>query len=166
VATRGGRHSPRSSTCSPHKRPRAANVPPGAGQGELGLCGHLGPPRDPVDPDPHDHVVDACVAAADVDRIVGLLTGKYRAGKDGGGSPGGARFARDSDWLLTREGVSSVVLGARTVDQLREQLAAASLTLSEEEIDRLDAAAAPGRATVPYYLDDSFADLRPHAYRW
>jgi aryl-alcohol dehydrogenase-like predicted oxidoreductase len=69
-------------------------------------------------------------------------------------------------WLLTREGVSSVVLGARNPAQLLEQLEAESLSLSEEDTTRLDAIAPPGRATVPYYLDDSFADLRPHAHRW
>jgi aryl-alcohol dehydrogenase-like predicted oxidoreductase len=69
-------------------------------------------------------------------------------------------------WLLTREGVSSVVLGARNSSQLLEQLGAMSLSLSEEDTKRLDAIAPPGRATVPYYLDDSFADLRPHAHRW
>jgi aryl-alcohol dehydrogenase-like predicted oxidoreductase len=69
-------------------------------------------------------------------------------------------------WLMTRPGVSSVVLGARTTDQLREQLAASSVELTTEDLKRLDEIAPPGRATVPYYLDDSFADFRPHAFRW
>lgn len=69
-------------------------------------------------------------------------------------------------WLMTRPGVSSVVLGARTPDQLTEQLAAASVSLSDKDLERLDELAPPGRATVPYYLDDSFADFRPHAYHW
>jgi aryl-alcohol dehydrogenase-like predicted oxidoreductase len=69
-------------------------------------------------------------------------------------------------WLMTRPGVSSVVLGARTVEQFREQLGAAAVELSDEDLRRLDEIAPPGRATVPYYLDDSFADFRPHAYHW
>jgi aryl-alcohol dehydrogenase-like predicted oxidoreductase len=69
-------------------------------------------------------------------------------------------------WLMTRPGISSVVVGARTTDQLREQLGAASVVLSDQELERLDDLAPPGRATVPYYLDDSFADFRPHAHRW
>jgi aryl-alcohol dehydrogenase-like predicted oxidoreductase len=69
-------------------------------------------------------------------------------------------------WLLTREGVSRVVLGARNPAQLLEQLEPVSLSLSEEDKTRLDVIAPPGRAAVPYYLDDSFADLRPHAHRW
>jgi aryl-alcohol dehydrogenase-like predicted oxidoreductase len=69
-------------------------------------------------------------------------------------------------WLLTREGVASVTLGARTADQLREQIDATSVSLSAEDLKRLDDIAAPGRATVPYYLEDSFADFRPHLHRW
>jgi aryl-alcohol dehydrogenase-like predicted oxidoreductase len=59
-----------------------------------------------------------------------------------------------------------VTLGARTADQLREQVDATSVSLSAEDLKRLDDIAAPGRATVPYYLDDSFADFRPHLHRW
>jgi hypothetical protein len=33
-------------------------------------------------------------------------------------------------------------------------------------LKRLDDIAAPGRATVPYRLDDSFADFRPHLHCW
>jgi aryl-alcohol dehydrogenase-like predicted oxidoreductase len=86
-----------------------------------------------------------------------------------------AAFARDKDctpaqlslaWLMARPGVSSVVLGARTPDQLGEQLAATAVELSDKDLRQLDEHAPPGRATVPYYLDDSFADFRPHAHRW
>lgn len=41
-------------------------------------------------------------------------------------------------WLLTRPGVSTVVLGARTDAQLSNNLAAASLVLTAEELTRLD----------------------------
>jgi len=41
-------------------------------------------------------------------------------------------------WLLTRPGVSTVVLGARTDAQLSDNLAAASLVLTAEELTRLD----------------------------
>jgi len=69
-------------------------------------------------------------------------------------------------WLLSREGIASVVLGARDPGQLRELIGATSVNLSAEDLKRLDGVAAPGRATVPYYLDDSFADFRPHSHRW
>ena len=39
-------------------------------------------------------------------------------------------------WLLDRPGVSSVILGARTVEQLQENLAAAGLRLDDDEYAR------------------------------
>lgn len=46
-------------------------------------------------------------------------------------------------WTLAKPGVTSVVVGARTTDQLRQNLAAADLTLTDEEIARLDDVSAP-----------------------
>ena len=69
-------------------------------------------------------------------------------------------------WLLEQEAVTSVVLGARTPEQLTEQLGALDVKLSDDELTLLDQLAPPGRATVPYYLDDSWADFRPHRHRW
>jgi aryl-alcohol dehydrogenase-like predicted oxidoreductase len=45
-------------------------------------------------------------------------------------------------WLLGRPGVSSVVIGARTDEQLADNLAATALSLSVDERARLDAASA------------------------
>ncbi|WP_347246506.1 aldo/keto reductase [Thermogutta sp.] len=41
-------------------------------------------------------------------------------------------------WLIQKPGVTSVILGARTLDQLRENLKAAEVKLSEDEMRRLD----------------------------
>ena len=46
-------------------------------------------------------------------------------------------------WLLGRPGVASVIVGARTDEQLADNLKAAELELSEEERRRLDEASAP-----------------------
>jgi aryl-alcohol dehydrogenase-like predicted oxidoreductase len=46
-------------------------------------------------------------------------------------------------WLLGRPGVASVVVGARTEEQLADNLAAADLRLTEEDRTRLDQASAP-----------------------
>jgi len=46
-------------------------------------------------------------------------------------------------WLLQRKGVMSVIVGAKTVEQLDDNLAAAELTLSAEEIAALDKVSAP-----------------------
>ena len=53
-------------------------------------------------------------------------------------------------WLLGREMVSSVILGARTVEQLQENLGAAELRLTGEEATRLDAVSDPAPADYPY----------------
>jgi aryl-alcohol dehydrogenase-like predicted oxidoreductase len=46
-------------------------------------------------------------------------------------------------WLLGRPGVASVVVGARTDEQLADNLKAAELTLSDDERARLDEVSAP-----------------------
>jgi aryl-alcohol dehydrogenase-like predicted oxidoreductase len=53
-------------------------------------------------------------------------------------------------WLLQRPAVTSVILGARTVDQLRQNLGAADLVLTAEQVARLDEVSAPGVADYPY----------------
>ena len=53
-------------------------------------------------------------------------------------------------WVTDRPGVSSTILGARTLEQLEGNLGAAGLHLSAEETARLDAASDPGAADYPY----------------
>ncbi len=53
-------------------------------------------------------------------------------------------------WLVDRPGVTSVILGARTVEQLDDNLGAAGMHLTPEEVDRLDRASDPGAADYPY----------------
>ena len=53
-------------------------------------------------------------------------------------------------WLADRPAVTSVILGARTLDQLDDNLGAAELHLSAEETRILDEASAPVIADYPY----------------
>ena len=53
-------------------------------------------------------------------------------------------------WVLARPPVRSVILGARTLDQLDDNLAAGELDLSEDETRLLDAASDPGAPDYPY----------------
>jgi aryl-alcohol dehydrogenase-like predicted oxidoreductase len=46
-------------------------------------------------------------------------------------------------WLLRRPGVTTVIVGARTDEQLADNLAAAELELSQEEVERLEAVSRP-----------------------
>jgi aryl-alcohol dehydrogenase-like predicted oxidoreductase len=53
-------------------------------------------------------------------------------------------------WLVDRPMVTSVILGARTVEQLQDNLGAAELHLDGQELARLDAASDPAPADYPY----------------
>jgi len=53
-------------------------------------------------------------------------------------------------WLVDQPAVTSVILGARTLAQLQENLGATDLTLDAEERAALDIASDPGAADYPY----------------
>ena len=53
-------------------------------------------------------------------------------------------------WLASRPAVSSVILGARTLEQLDDNLGSADLRLEAAELDRLDAASAITVGDYPY----------------
>jgi aryl-alcohol dehydrogenase-like predicted oxidoreductase len=53
-------------------------------------------------------------------------------------------------WLVDRPGVTSVILGARTLEQLHDNLVAVELHLDPDEAAALDAASDPGAADYPY----------------
>jgi aryl-alcohol dehydrogenase-like predicted oxidoreductase len=96
---------------------------------------------------------------AEADVVVDAVV---RLAKDKGCTPAQLCLA----WLLAQPAVSSVVIGARDAVQFTDQLGAVTVVLSDDELAELDRISPPGRAVVPYFLDDSFADLRPHLHRW
>ena len=53
-------------------------------------------------------------------------------------------------WMLGRPGVASVIVGARTEEQLADNLGAADLVLAGDERARLDEVSAP-RLIYPYW---------------
>jgi aryl-alcohol dehydrogenase (NADP+) len=53
-------------------------------------------------------------------------------------------------WVTDRPGVTSTILGARTLDQLDTNLKAAGLHLTAEETATLDAASDPRPPDYPY----------------
>ncbi|MEH3077835.1 MAG: aldo/keto reductase [Quadrisphaera sp.] len=53
-------------------------------------------------------------------------------------------------WLVARPSVTSVILGARTTEQLRENLGAADLRLEPGEVELLDTASDPAPEDYPY----------------
>lgn len=71
------------------------------------------------------------------------------------------------NWLLRRPTVSSVIIGARTEEQLRQNLGAIGWTLTEDQLDRLDAASVttPPYPYFPYHRQAGFARLNPPSTR-
>ncbi len=68
-------------------------------------------------------------------------------------------------WLLARPTVSSVIIGARTEEQLRDNLGAVGWSLTAEQIMRLNAASdvMPAYPYYPYRTQEGFARLNPVA---
>ena len=54
------------------------------------------------------------------------------------------------NWLMAKPAVTSVILGARTEQQLQDNLGAAQFRLTPAEVERLDAAG-PGRLPYPHW---------------
>lgn len=53
-------------------------------------------------------------------------------------------------WTAAKPAVTSVILGARTRDQLKDNLGAGDLVLSDEEMEQLDTVAVPPTGEYPY----------------
>jgi aryl-alcohol dehydrogenase-like predicted oxidoreductase len=70
------------------------------------------------------------------------------------------------NWLLRKPTVSTVIIGARNEEQLRDNLAAASFTLTPEQVATLDAASNP-QVAYPYWHQRQFQNRNPlpHSYR-
>ena len=63
----------------------------------------------------------------------------------------GANMAQVSlAWLESQPAVTSVILGVRTTDQLADNLGAASVELTSDELERLDEVSAPVVSDYPY----------------
>jgi aryl-alcohol dehydrogenase-like predicted oxidoreductase len=64
------------------------------------------------------------------------------------------------NWLLQRPTVSSVIIGARTEEQLRQNLAAAGWNLTGSQVAILDKASAQ-QPVYPYWHQRQFAERNP-----
>ncbi|MEL6321288.1 MAG: aldo/keto reductase [Cyanobacteria bacterium J06626_14] len=69
-------------------------------------------------------------------------------------------------WCLRHKAVTSVLMGPKTIAQLKDVIQAYMVSFTEADLQRLDSVSPPGRVIVPYYIDDAFADFRPHQFHW
>ncbi|MBR1221348.1 aldo/keto reductase [Bradyrhizobium sp. U87765 SZCCT0131] len=68
-------------------------------------------------------------------------------------------------WLLHQKAVMSVIIGAKTIPQLEDNLAATDITLSAEELATLDQASALAREYPQWMLDRQHGDRLPPTLR-
>ncbi len=64
------------------------------------------------------------------------------------------------NWLLRKPTIASLIIGARDEKQLRDNLAAASFTLTPEQVAKLDEASAP-QVAYPYWHQRQFQIRNP-----
>lgn len=65
-------------------------------------------------------------------------------------------------WVAAQEGITSPIIGPKSVENLEESLGALKLTLTPEELERLDQVSPPKQAV--YVFSDP--DIKIHRYRW
>jgi aryl-alcohol dehydrogenase-like predicted oxidoreductase len=65
-------------------------------------------------------------------------------------------------WCAQQPGVTSPIIGPRTMEQLEDNLGALEVQITEEDRKRLDAVIPPGTDVVSYYN----ADFGPSKFRW
>lgn len=78
--------------------------------------------------------------------------------KEKGCTPGQLALA----WCKDQPGITSPIIGPRTMEQLEDNLGALDVEITDSDRARLDEVAPPGRASVFYYE----ADFGPHPFRW
>ena len=64
-------------------------------------------------------------------------------------------------WCAQQPGVTSPIIGPRTMEQLEDNLKALDIKISDEDKAAIDKVSIPGRVAAPYYE----ADFGPHHYR-
>ncbi|MCS7061919.1 MAG: aldo/keto reductase [Anaerolineae bacterium] len=65
-------------------------------------------------------------------------------------------------WCTQQPGVTSPIIGPRTMEQLEDNLKALEVMINDEDRRRIDAVIPVGQMVAPYYE----ADFGPHSYRW
>jgi aryl-alcohol dehydrogenase-like predicted oxidoreductase len=89
-----------------------------------------------------------------VERTWRILEVVARVAERRGSGTTGAQVA--INWLFQRPAMTSVILGARTLAQLQDNLGAADWDLSDEEVRELDEVSDPGLPEYPYgFIEDA-----------
>ncbi|MFZ0217080.1 MAG: aldo/keto reductase [Candidatus Dormiibacterota bacterium] len=65
-------------------------------------------------------------------------------------------------WCIHQPGVTSPIIGPRTIEQLEDNLGSLQVEVTDADRARIDELVAPGRVVAPFYE----ADFGPHQHRW
>jgi aryl-alcohol dehydrogenase-like predicted oxidoreductase len=65
-------------------------------------------------------------------------------------------------WCMNQPGITSPIIGPRTMEQLEDNLGAIEVELSDDDRRKIDEASRPGGVIATYYE----ADFGPEPYRW
>jgi aryl-alcohol dehydrogenase-like predicted oxidoreductase len=65
-------------------------------------------------------------------------------------------------WCASQPGVTSPIIGPRTMEHLEDNLKALEVEVTDEDREKVDAVIPPGRAVSAFYE----ANFGPHPYRW
>lgn len=65
-------------------------------------------------------------------------------------------------WVVQQPGVTSPIIGPRTMEQLEDNLGALDVEITADDRAKVDSLVPPGRMVSPFYE----ADFGPHQYRW
>ncbi len=65
-------------------------------------------------------------------------------------------------WCMHQPGITSPIIGPRTMEQLEDNLGALKVTITDEDRAAIDRLVPPGRMVSPFYE----ADFGPHQFRW
>ncbi|RMF76282.1 MAG: aldo/keto reductase [Chloroflexi bacterium] len=68
-------------------------------------------------------------------------------------------------WVMRQPGVTSPIIGPRTMAHLEDNLGAVEIRFSDDDYARIDAVAQPEQAVVPYY-HGAMMDFKPSQHRW
>jgi aryl-alcohol dehydrogenase-like predicted oxidoreductase len=97
------------------------------------------------------------------DRAFTVVETLEKIGKEKGCSSSQITLA----WCRTQPGITSPIIGPRTMEQLEDNLGSMEVEITAEDRSAIDAVAPPGRAVSPYFQPDVInTDFGPHRYRW
>jgi aryl-alcohol dehydrogenase-like predicted oxidoreductase len=65
-------------------------------------------------------------------------------------------------WTVQQPGITSSIIGPRTLEQLEDAIAALEVTFTNDELQRIDEIIPPGTHVAPFYE----ADFGPSVHRW